>query len=108
MSLAASPTERQAIFVPALDRGRWRAESAWRAGVSVRTATRVLGALSLAATIIALALLDYPSVLGRWEGFGTFQVMLGPEPPLSFAITPGGFTYDFNKGRFALVDLGYY
>jgi hypothetical protein len=108
MSLAASPFHRPSIFVGVMRPARWRAESARRAGVSVQVAARTLGVLALGITVLALVLLEYPAVLGRWEGFGTFQVMAGAEPPLSFEITPGGFTYDFNKGRFALVDLSYY
>jgi hypothetical protein len=69
---------------------------------------RMLGLLALAATVVGLALLDYPVVFGRWESFVTYPMMEGPGPALTLDITPGGFTFDFNKGRFALVDLGYY
>ena len=59
-------------------------------------------------TVVALALLDYPIVFGRWESFVTYPMMTGPGPVLTLDITPGGFTFDFNKGRFALIDLGHY
>jgi hypothetical protein len=55
-----------------------------------------------------LAFVDYPIVFGRWESFVTYPMMQGPGPALTLDITPGGFTFDFNKGRFAFIDLGYY
>jgi hypothetical protein len=68
----------------------------------------VLAVALLVVGVVALALLDYPIVFGRWEGFGAFPVMLGTGPELALDITQGGFTFDFNKGRFALIDVAYY
>jgi hypothetical protein len=67
---------------------------------------RLAGLLVLAATIVGLALLDYPVLFGRWESFVTYPMMQGPPPALTLENTPGGFTFYFNMGRFALVDLG--
>jgi hypothetical protein len=69
---------------------------------------RALGLVALAVAIGMLALLDYPSVLGRWEGFGTFSLLPGPPPPLALEITAGGYVYNMSQSRYALVDLGYY
>ena len=73
-----------------------------------RRVARAVGLLVLVLTTAGLAVLDYPIVFGRWESFVTYPMMQGPGPTLMLDITPGGFTFDFNKGRFALVDLGYY
>src|SRR4051812_16367488 len=75
-----------------------------RAGLLGGRAVRVLGVAALAVTVVALALLDYPSVLGRWEGFVSFPLMQGPPPPLIFEITPGGYVYNRSLSRYALVD----
>ncbi|HZO32523.1 MAG TPA: hypothetical protein VFH48_41785 [Chloroflexota bacterium] len=73
-----------------------------------RRVARAVGLLVLVLTTAGLAVLDYPIVFGRWESFVTYPMMQGPGPTLTLDITPGGFTFDFNKGRFALIDLGYY
>ena len=73
-----------------------------------RRVARAVGLLVLVLTTAGLAVLDYPIVFGRWESFVTYPMMQGPGPTLMLDITPGGFTFDFNKGRFALIDLGYY
>ena len=108
MSLAASLDERavrsgdEATSEPVPD------SRARRLGLFGCSPGRLLGLAALAVTVVSLAVLDYPVVFGRWEGFATFPVMLGSGPVLALDITPGGFTYDFNKGRFSLVDAGYY
>ena len=108
MSVVADPRDEAAEAVvragpePAAD-GRVRPVGGSGLGIA-----RALGVLALATTVVALALLDYPIVFGRWESFVTYPLMDGPGPTLALDITPGGFTFDFNTGRFALVDLGYY
>ena len=72
----------------------------------MRWAARGVGLLALAGALVALCLLEYPVVLGRWEAVTNFPMMIGSGPPLSFEITPGGFIA--SRSRYALVNLGYY
>jgi len=74
--------------------------------VARSSAVRALSLVAVAAVVLVLALVRYPSVLGHWEAESSFLMMATAGPPLSFELYPQGNIGA--TGQYALINLGYY